>query len=140
MRALGISARTNFHPHTAFRGFGAPQAVFAIESAIHKLASKSEFSYSQLQKINLMKHGDETHYGQIMENSTISICWNKLDDIHSIKQKEIEIEEYNMGNPRYKKGIATFPLCFGISFTKIMLNQAGAFIHVYHDGSVGIST
>ncbi len=140
LRALGISARTNFHPHTAFRGFGAPQAVFTIESAIHKLAGKSQFTYSQLQEINLMKDGDETHYGQIMENSTISTLWNKLDDKFSIRQKEIEIEEYNKTNSRYKKGVAAFPLCFGISFTKIMLNQAGALIHVYQDGSVAIST
>ena len=140
VRVLGVSARTNFHPHTAFRGFGGPQGIFTVECALHKLSTESEIAYSKLQKINLMEDGQEAHYGQIMRNSTILKCWNQLDKNNNIEQTELKIEEYNKVNTRYKKGVATFPLSFGISFTKIMLNQAGALIHIYNDGSVGIST
>jgi xanthine dehydrogenase large subunit len=67
-------------------------------------------------------------------------CWEKLDSTHSLSKLKQEIEEFNASHHDQKKGMAMMPICFGISFTKTLMNQARALVHVYSDGSVNIST
>ena len=137
--ATAYSCRTNLPPNTAFRGFGGPQGMFVIEAAIDKAAAALGISASAIQEKNLMKSGDEFPYGQIAE-SEANECWQKADELYQIKKLQEEAEKFNTSNKLLKKGIALMPVCFGISFTKTHMNQARSLVHVYTDGSVGIST
>ncbi len=134
------SCRTNVIPNGAFRGFGVPQAVFIIETAIYKAAAKLGLHPSVLQRRNLLAEGDIFPYGMKAERCTAGKCWEELNRQHDIQGKIDAVENYNKRNKLTKKGIAVQPVCFGVSFTQTALNQAGALVHVYIDGSVGVST
>ena len=134
------STRTNLPPNTAFRGFGAPQGAFVIESAISKAAFELNVSKKEIQQKNFLKENDEFQYGQIAQNVNISKCLDTLDKKHSIAKLEKEVEDFNKDNKTTKKGFSIMPICFGISFTKTPMNQARALVHIYQDGSIGVST
>ncbi|MEP7374487.1 MAG: molybdopterin cofactor-binding domain-containing protein [Chitinophagaceae bacterium] len=139
VKATAYSCRTNLPPNTAFRGFGGPQGMFVIEAAIAKAADALGISTSEIQQKNLLQTGDEFPYGQIAV-SEANECWNKVDELFSIKKLQRKIDDFNSSNELYKKGMALMPICFGISFTKTLMNQARALVHVYTDGSIGVST
>ena len=113
--------------------------MFVIEAAIDKAAQALNIPASLIQQKNLLKTGDEFPYGQKAE-SEANECWNKADELYNIKQLQKEAADFNVHNKFSKKGIALMPICFGISFTKTFMNQARSLVHVYTDGSVGIST
>ena len=137
--ATAYSCRTNLPPNTAFRGFGGPQGMFVIEAAIVKAAESLGISPTQIQEKNLLKTGDEFPYGQIAASEAIE-CWTKAKEIYDLEKIKKDIETFNASNKIFKKGISFMPICFGISFTKTLMNQARALVHVYTDGSVGVST
>lgn len=137
--ATAYSCRTNLPPNTAFRGFGGPQGMFVIESAINKAADALGIPASQIQEKNLLVTGNEFPYGQLAE-SEANECWNKAVEMYDVFNIRKEINAFNESNKLFKKGISLMPVCFGISFTKTMMNQARALVHVYTDGSIGIST
>ena len=139
VKATAYSCRTNLPPNTAFRGFGGPQGMFVIEAAIAKAAEKLGMHSSVIQQRNLIKTGQEFPYGQLAE-SEANECWNKADELYNIGSLHDEIKLFNCSSTLVKKGLALMPICFGISFTKTLMNQARALVHVYTDGSVGIST
>ncbi len=132
--------KTNLPPNTAFRGFGGPQGKFVIEAAIHRAANELNIPAHNIQKANLFKNGDEFSFGQKVENCEATKCWNDLSKRYELKRLEKEIEHFNKENKYFKKGIALQPICFGISFTNTPMNNARALVHVYNDGSVGVST
>jgi len=139
VKATGISCRTNLPPFTAFRGFGAPQAMFVLESAIFKAAEKMGIEPAELQRRNLMVEGDEFLYGQRVRNCRAERCFDELTDIIDLAASRERVKKYNDQNVLSKKGLALMPVCFGISFTTSYLNQAGALVHIYSDGSVSLS-
>ena len=139
VKATAYSCRTNLPPNTAFRGFGGPQGMFVIEAAIAKAADALGIPASEIQQKNLLQTGDEFPYGQ-KAVSEANECWNKVDELFNIKKLQQEIDEFNASNELNKKGMALMPICFGISFTKTLMNQARALVHVYTDGSIGVST
>lgn len=134
------SCKTNLPPNTAFRGFGAPQGVFVIESAIAKAAGELNISAITIQKSNFLKEGDEFQYGQIARSVNIGECFATANKLYDISKAIEEVKEYNNNNKLFKKGMALMPVCFGISFTNTTMNQARALVHIYQDGSIGIST
>jgi len=140
VKAIGYSCRTNLPPNTAFRGFGAPQAMFVMEAAIAKSAHELKVSARRIQEKNLIKDEDVFHYGQVAKNANAASSWKEALSTFNIDEKIEEIEAFNQANPLTKKGLAVIPVCFGISFTKTPMNQARALVHVYQDGSIGIST
>ncbi len=140
VKAVGYSCRTNLPPNTAFRGFGGPQGKFVIEAAIFKAAEVMKMDPFFIQKKNLLKNGDEFPYGQIAERCQAVPCWNLLEQKISIDDVKRRTADFNSANEWKKKGFALMPICFGISFTNTMMNQASALVHIYTDGSVGIST
>ncbi len=140
VRVTGISCYTNLPPFTAFRGFGGPQAMFVIESAISKAATEINMSARKIQEMNLLKEGDVFPYGMVTENCNISATWKKLEEKFQVEETYKKIGEFNRKNDHIKKGAAVMPVSFGISFTNKMLNQAGALVHIYTDGSVSVST
>ncbi len=137
--ATAYSCRTNLPPNTAFRGFGGPQGMFVIESAIAHAAEKLNVSRDEIQRKNLIEDGDEFPYGQIAESDAIS-SWTQADAKYDFAKLKSETDEFNENNKFVKKGVALMPICFGISFTKTPMNQARSLVHVYTDGSVAVST
>lgn len=140
VKATAISCKTNLPPNTAFRGFGGPQGMFVIESAIYKAAEKMQIEPSEIQMKNLLKDGNEFPYGQRTENCHAIVTWQKSEEKYQIEKIKKEVSAFNKKNYIYKKGFAFMPICFGISFTNTSMNQASALVHVYTDGSIGVST
>jgi xanthine dehydrogenase large subunit len=139
VKATAYSCRTHLPPNTAFRGFGGPQGMFVIEAAIVKAAEALNVDASVIQQKNLLQTGDEFPYGQ-KAVSEANECWNKAIELYNLEKLKKEVRDFNEKNSLYKKGLALMPICFGISFTKTLMNQARALVHVYTDGSVGVST
>lgn len=137
--ATAYSCKTNLPPNTAFRGFGGPQGMFVIEAAIAKAAECINVQAAEIQHKNLLKTGDEFPYGQLAESEAHE-CWKKADTLFHFEQMQKDVDKFNKQNKLTKKGMAIMPICFGISFTKTLLNQARSLVHVYIDGSIGVST
>ena len=137
--AVAYSCRTNLPPNTAFRGFGGPQGMFAIESAIAHAAEELNVSASEIQRKNLLKDGNEFPYGQLAESEAIT-SWVQADEEFDFASLQKKAEDFNRENKFLKQGVAVMPVCFGISFTKTPMNQARSLVHVYTDGSVAVST
>jgi xanthine dehydrogenase large subunit len=134
------SCKTNLPPNTAFRGFGAPQGMFVLESAIAEAARAMNVPARIIQETNLLKEKDEFQYGQIAESVTIGNCFQTACKLYDLERIEREINDFNNSNSLLKRGMAVMPVCFGVSFTKTPMNQARALVHIYQDGSIGIST
>jgi xanthine dehydrogenase large subunit len=137
--ATALSCRTHLPPNTAFRGFGGPQGMFIIESAIAKAADELGVDAWQIQQKNLLQTGDELPYGQKVESEATD-CWDKAFSYFDMEALQKKVTDFNASHPLYKKGISVMPICFGISFTNTLMNQARALVHVYTDGSVVVST
>ncbi len=139
VRATAYSCRTNLVPNTAFRGFGGPQGMFVIESAIAHAAMELGVDADVIQEKNLIQNGNEFPYGQIAVSEARE-CWDNTKNHFEINKLKNEIRKFNSENFLSKKGLAFMPICFGISFTKTVMNQARSLVHVYTDGSILIST
>jgi xanthine dehydrogenase large subunit len=140
VKATAASCYTNLTPNTAFRGFGGPQAMFVMECAIGKAAEKMAVRPSEIQRKNLLNEADRFPYGMKVEHSRARRCWREADERYHLEEIQREAETFNASHRLQKKGVAVMPVCFGISFTNTAMNQAGALVHVYTDGSVGVST
>lgn len=134
------SCKTHLPPNTAFRGFGGPQGMYIIEAAIAKAAHELNVPASVIQEKNLLRENDPFQYGQVAKNVHIGKCYHMLDREFGIKKIAGEVASFNRENVLHKKGMALMPVCFGISFTNKSMNQARALVHIYQDGSVGVST
>ena len=139
-RLTAHCCKTNIPPNTAFRGFGGPQGMYVIESAIHHAARQLNLPAHEIQEKNLIKDGDAFPYGQVMAESEAKNCWSQAKKRFDLQRLEEERERFNATHTMHKKGLALMPVCFGISFTNTQMNQARALVHVYGDGSVGVST
>ncbi|PIE89337.1 MAG: xanthine dehydrogenase [Acidobacteria bacterium] len=140
VKITAYSCRTNLPPFTAFRGFGGPQALLVIESAIMRAARKLGCRPHEIQKANLLKEGDLFPFSQRTEACTAEACWKFAEEKFHLHREEQNIKAFNRQNTLFKMGLAMMPICFGISFNKTSMNQAGALVHIYQDGSVGISS
>ncbi len=138
--ATAYSCRTNVVPHTAFRGFGGPQGMFVIEAAIAHAAEALGIDRADIQRRNLLQEGDEFPYGQRATGCNARPTWDGLERAGDLGQLRTDVQAFNASHTVEKKGLALMPICFGISFTKTLMNQANALVHVYQDGSVGVST
>jgi len=140
VRLFGASCRTNLPPNTAFRGFGGPQGMFVIESALTKLAEAIGEPREVVQRRNLVENGDVFPYGQELTDARATRTWDQAAASFDLSAIMAERDTYNREHVATKKGVAVMPVCFGISFTTTRLNQASALVHVYTDGSVAVST
>jgi xanthine dehydrogenase large subunit len=140
VRVTAVSCRTNLPSNTAFRGFGAPQAMFVIESAIREAARQRGCTPEFLQRLNLLQDGDTLPYGMRLPQVRLRECWRQLEERFDPAARRQQLAAANAGNGRFRRGLAVMPVCFGIGFTATLLNQAEALAHVYLDGSVSITT
>lgn len=114
--------------------------MFVMESAIARAAEELGVAAHEIQQKNLLKDGDEFPYGQVVEFAEASSAWKKADECFELETIKKEIATFNAKNKHLKKGLALQPVCFGISFTNTAMNNARALVHIYSDGSVGVST
>ncbi len=133
-------ARTNTVSNTAFRGFGGPQGMVGIERALDIIAWTTGRDPLDIRKANFYRDGaDITPYGMPVEDNIILELTDELEANCEYRSRREQIETWNAGSSLLKKGLALTPVKFGISFTLTHLNQAGALVHVYADGSVQLN-
>jgi xanthine dehydrogenase large subunit len=133
--------KTNTVSNTAFRGFGGPQGMFAIEYAIDDIARTLNLDPLDVRRRNYYGVGerDLTHYGQVIEDNILDMITDKLEASADYHKRCAAVREFNASSSVLKRGIALTPVKFGISFTSTHLNQAGALVNVYRDGSVHLN-
>lgn len=138
----GVACRTNHHPHTAFRGFGAPQGIAMIEQILDDIAYHLGIDPLSVRERNLygVDRNNIAPYGQEIRENTLPEIVEKLKDSSQYKQRREAIEAFNRESKSSIKGIALTPVKFGISFTARFLNQANALVNLFSDASVQIST
>ena len=135
--------KTNTSSSTAFRGFGGNQGMMIIENIVDNVAGYLKKDPAEIRKINFYQKNKKniTHYGMKIEDNVINEIFIKLIKSSNYKNRRLNIKKFNLKNRYLKKGLAITPVKFGISFTTIHLNQAGALVHIYHaDSSIHVST
>jgi xanthine dehydrogenase large subunit len=134
----GYSGRTNTQSNTAFRGFGGPQGAIAIEYALDSVARRLGRDPLAVRRANFygIDERSVTPYGQPVEDNVIHELVDELEVSSGYAARRAAVAAFNAASPVLKKGLALTPVKFGISFNVTHLNQAGALVHVYTDGSV----
>ncbi len=130
--------KTNTVSNTAFRGFGGPQGMVAVERVIDEIALKLGLDPLEVRRRNYYGKGERniTPYGMQITDNIIPEITDELMASSDYAARRDEIRQFNAANPYLKKGLALTPVKYGISFTAKHLNQAGALIHIYSDGSI----
>ena len=143
MRIESHRLKTNMQSATAYRGFGGPQGMLGIERVLDHIAAHLGRDPLEVRRANFYADmgddtaaGQTTPYGQEVTDCTINALVKRLEETSDYQRRRAEIQDWNAKNPVLKRGIALTPVKFGISFTLTFLNQAGALVHVYQDGSV----
>ncbi|XP_059183934.1 xanthine dehydrogenase/oxidase isoform X2 [Centropristis striata] len=136
VRGRGFLCRTNLTSNTAFRGFGGPQGMMVAENWMTDVAQSLGKCAEEVRRLNLYVQGESTPYNQVLEQFTLDRCWDECLTRSGYQQRRADIDLYNRQNRWTKRGLAIVPTKFGISFTAVFLNQAGALVHIYTDGSV----
>ena len=132
----GRIAKTNTVSNTAFRGFGGPQGMFIAETYMSEIADHLGMPVEKLREINMYKPHEITHFNQELKDWHVPLMYKQVLTETTYYERRKAIEEFNAIHKWNKRGLALIPTKFGISFTAIFLNQAGALVHIYHDGSV----
>jgi len=141
MLVTGKAYKTNLPSNTAFRGFGGPQGMAGIEQVIDRIARFLKKDTAEIRRLNFYGTDKDniTHYGQTVELNRLENIYRELYSTSEYERRRNEVNKYNSGNEFYKKGLAITPVKFGISFTTSFLNQAGALVNIYKDGTVLIN-
>lgn len=140
-RAVGYCCKTNTVSNTAFRGYGGPQGVMVMEDVIERIARHLRRTPEDIRSVNFYgeRTGKMTPYGQCVKDNLIEQCVVQVMQDSKWNERRQSIVGFNKNSPIIKRGIGCFPLKYGISFTKAHLNQAGAFINIYADGSIRLN-
>ncbi|XP_016074407.1 PREDICTED: xanthine dehydrogenase/oxidase [Miniopterus natalensis] len=136
IRGTGRLCKTNLPSNTAFRGFGGPQGMLIAEHWMSEVAVTCGLPAEEVRQKNMYKEGDLTHFNQKLEGFTVPRCWDQCLESSQYHARKSEVEKFNRENCWKKRGLCIIPTKFGISFLVPFLNQGGALIHVYTDGSV----
>ncbi|MER3522529.1 MAG: xanthine dehydrogenase molybdopterin binding subunit [Ignavibacteria bacterium] len=138
MHVVGTVCKTNLPSNTAFRGFGGPQGMAVIENVIDRIARFLHKDPLEIRRKNFYGIADRnvTHYGQTVENNRLHGIYEQLVASSDYHRRRTAATEFNATHEFVKKGIALTPVKFGISFTTSFLNQAGALVNVYKDGTI----
>ncbi len=137
----GHRCKTNLASNTAYRGFGGPQGMVAIEEIMDAVARELGKDPLEVRKRNYYGKTERnvTHYYQTVEHNMLEEMTAELEASAEYAKRREEIRAFNAASPILKKGLALTPVKFGISFTASFLNQAGALVHVYTDGSIHLN-
>ncbi|CDZ94263.1 xanthine dehydrogenase molybdopterin binding subunit [Pseudomonas saudiphocaensis] len=137
----GHRCKTNTASNTAYRGFGGPQGMVAIEEIMDAIARELGKDPLEIRKRNYYGKTEcnVTPYYQTVEHNMLAEMTAELEASSEYARRREEIRAFNASSPILKKGLSLTPVKFGISFTASFLNQAGALVHVYTDGSIHLN-
>jgi xanthine dehydrogenase large subunit len=146
-RITSYRCKTHTQSNTAFRGFGGPQGMVGMERVIDAIAHTLGLDPLDVRRINFYDHMDAkptsprnlTPYSQTIEDCVIQDIVEELEASSHYRRRRREIRDWNADSPILKRGIALTPVKFGISFTNTAMNQAGALVHIYSDGSIALN-
>jgi xanthine dehydrogenase large subunit len=136
-----LACKTNTVSNTAFRGFGGPQGVLLMEDVAHRVARALALPPEEVRARNFAggENGSETPYGQPLEGDLIRRVWAEAKRDAGWDAKRAEVAAFNAQHPYLRRGLGSMVLAFGISFGQMHMNQAGALVHVYADGSIRLN-
>lgn len=132
----GRICRTNTVSNTAFRGFGGPQGMFIAETYMEEIADRLGMPVEKLREINFYEPHGITHFNQVIEDWHVPLMYKQVKEESDYDLRKVVVSKFNDEYKWRKRGLSIIPTKFGISFTALFLNQAGALVHIYHDGSV----
>jgi xanthine dehydrogenase large subunit len=136
LRLECCAVKTNHVSMTAFRGFGGPQGALLMEDVLHVAAQRLALPLETLRERNL---ADRAPYGQALEPAlTRRVLAEAMRDA-GWEARRGEVAAFNAAHPTLRRGLGSFACAFGISFGIPHLNQAGALVHVYTDGSIRLA-
>ena len=137
----GYRCRTHTASNTAYRGFGGPQGMVAVEQIMDHIARERGLDPLELRKRNYYGKQDRniTHYHQQVEDNLLVEMTEQLEASSDYASRRADITAFNASHRYMKRGLALTPVKFGISFTSSFLNQAGALILIYTDGTVQLN-
>jgi len=138
VRIIAKAMKTNLASNVAFRGFGAPQGILCIEEITERIAYflKKDAAEVKFNNFYGIENNNIAPYGAKIENNRILVIYNQLIKSADYKSRRNAVNDFNKQNEFFKKGLAITPVKFGISFTTAFLNQAGALINIYNDGTI----
>lgn len=141
VKIVGKAYKTNLPSNTAFRGFGGPQGMAVIETAIDKIARFLKKDPAEIRKLNFygITQKNVTPYGETIVNNRLHLMYDQLMASSDYTGRRKSIAEFNHVHEFVKRGISLTPVKFGISFTTAFLNQAGALVHIYNDGTIAVN-
>ncbi len=147
LHIISHRCKTNTQSATAFRGFGGPQGMFGIETVIEQIARRLGKDPLDVRRINLYREpalsgqadSMTTQYGQVIEDFVADKLMDQVEADSGYRARRVSVNQFNQANKHRRRGLALVPLKFGISFTATMLNQGGALVHIYMDGSVSVN-
>ena len=140
VEATGRVCRTHKTSQTAFRGFGGPQAMVAIEDILSQAAQRLSIPADTIRERNFYQAGHTTHYGQqVSEADRIHTIWHQLKETSAFDARRADVAAFNARHDQAKRGLAITPAKFGISFTATFYNQGGALVLIYRDGTVQVN-
>jgi xanthine dehydrogenase/oxidase len=140
-RAEGVPCKTVQAPHTAFRGFGGPQGMAVVEHVMDHLALATNVDADKLRRMNMYNDGEATPFGMIVGghhsgNWNVPVMWDRLVQELDVPHRRERIAQFNAKHKWLKRGLCLIPTRFGIAFTTKFMNQGGALVHLYVDGTV----
>ncbi len=143
LRFTGRACRTHRASNTAFRGFGGPQGMLVVEEVLNRAAERLGLDPAQVRERNYYGAAprDRAPYGQqvIHEHNRLARVHAELMASSDYLARREAAERFNAGSRWVKRGLGFQPVKFGISFTKAILNQAGAYVLIYADGTVQLN-
>lgn len=138
IRVTGFVCKTHLPSNTAMRGFGAPQAAMFAEEIASQVAAFLHIEPALVRERNMYKTGDVTHINHILERCTIQRCWRQVIQQSRYNMRAAAVRKFNNENAYRKRGLSATPTKCGVAFDRI-LNQAGALVQIYMEGSVLIT-
>jgi len=141
VRLIGRVARTNLPSNTAFRGFGGPQGMVLIEAVLSRIAERLQLDPVEVRRRNFYGAAPRnlTPYWQEVKDNRLARIWDELLASSQYAKRRAAVDAFNAGQKWLRRGLAITPVKFGISFTTAFLNQAGALVVLYADGSLQLN-
>ena len=142
IRVRGRVCQTNVVSHTAFRGFGGPQGMLVMEDALTRVAQHLGLNADEVRARNFYAATAPfglTPYHQPVDDFRVARMWPSLLTSAEVPERRLQVAAFNATSPHIKRGLSVTPVKFGISFTASFLNQAGALVVIYRDGSLQVN-
>ncbi|KAM9328483.1 aldehyde oxidase 6 [Pholidichthys leucotaenia] len=139
LRGRAAACRTNLPSNTAFRGFGVPQCLLVVENMMNDVAVVLGQPADKIREVNMYHGPSTTHYKFDFSPVNLLRCWEECKLKCEYDTRRTAVDQFNQQNRWKKRGVSIIPIKYGIAFGEGFMNQAGALVHIYKDGSVLVS-